>query len=333
MERQPLVSTARFRRRLLIVAGAVAAVSAVAVAIVLHRGAVTERDPLAQPLDVSPTAASALALDRERADLDTEEAALLAGIAEQPTARWIATPERLVEETVQEAVDGAEQRDAVATLVAYNIPGRDCGGHSASGEQVAGEDYRAWIDAFVEGLGDHRAIVVLEPDALAQLDCLSGADADERLGLLHEAVLELSAQGSRVYLDAGHSAWMPAATAAERLEAAGVGDAAGFSLNVSNFRGTDDQIDYGREVSDEIDGATPFVIDTSRNGRGTEGREWCNPEGVGLGEPPTTDTGEERVDAFLWIKMPGNSDGECNGGPPAGQWWTEYALMLARNAV
>jgi endoglucanase len=74
-----------------------------------------------------------------------------------------------------------------------------------------------------------------------------------------------------------------------------------------------------------------FVIDTSRNGNGPYGNEWCNPPGRALGIPPTTDTGEELCDAFLWIKVPGESDGTGNGGPRAGKFWPEYADELVNN--
>jgi endoglucanase len=38
------------------------------------------------------------------------------------------------------------------------------------------------------------------------------------------------------------------------------------------------------------------------------------------------------VDAYLWVKQPGASDGTCRAGaPPAGHWWPEYALQLVRN--
>ncbi|MFI2791482.1 glycoside hydrolase family 6 protein, partial [Kitasatospora sp. NPDC018614] len=48
-------------------------------------------------------------------------------------------------------------------------------------------------------------------------------------------------------------------------------------------------------------------------------------------EPPTTRTADPLVDAYLWIKRPGESDGTCKGGPKAGQWWETYALELARD--
>jgi endoglucanase len=137
-------------------------------------------------------------------------------------------------------------------------------------------------------------------------------------------------------------------------------------------------------------GATPaavhFVIDTSRNGLGPlnvtpfgaapynqpagvlsalAGGNWCNPPGAGLGLRPTANTGAALLDAYLWIKVPGESDGSCDiaGGarawdftaynpwnvpaatqnnfdplwgmpdPAAGAWFTQQALELAQNAT
>ena len=74
-------------------------------------------------------------------------------------------------------------------------------------------------------------------------------------------------------------------------------------------------------------------MDTSRNGRGAApGGAWCNPPGRLLGAAPTASTGNPLIDGYLWIKRPGESDGTCNGGPPAGTWWPAYALELALNA-
>ncbi|MBI9114870.1 glycoside hydrolase family 6 protein [Sanguibacter suaedae] len=284
------------------------------------------------PLDVSPTSAAARAVDEDRS-LTEAERDVLRRISTRPTAVWIPGPTRLAAEAVDRAVEGAADREAMATLVAYNIPGRDCGSHSASDETVEVDDYRAWVGEFVDGLGEHRAIVVLEPDALAQLDCLEPEDRQTRLSLLRYAVTAISDQGSFVYVDAGHSGWHDAEEMADRLRRAGVDEAAGFSLNVSNFRSTEDQVEYGTRISEALDVSTHFVIDTSRNGIPSDSGEWCNPWGRGLGVPPTLDTGIELVDGYLWIKHPGRSDGPCNGGPEAGTWWTDYALHLARNAT
>ncbi len=101
-----------------------------------------------------------------------------------------------------------------------------------------------------------------------------------------------------------------------------------------------------------------FVVDTSRNGQGhwtppasayPDPQDWCNPPSRGLGLRPTTDTGNPLIDAYLWVKIPGESDGECTRGlgpagstvdpewglvdPAAGEWFPEMALDLASNAV
>ncbi len=103
------------------------------------------------------------------------------------------------------------------------------------------------------------------------------------------------------------------------------------------------------------EGLKPFVIDTSRNGQGAwaadpadpDDQEWCNPPDRGLGLRPTLDTGVPLVDAYLWVKIPGESDGECNRwepwgspdpvrdmmDPAAGEWFPEMALELVHNAT
>jgi endoglucanase len=121
---------------------------------------------------------------------------------------------------------------------------------------------------------------------------------------------------------------------AGRLRGAGIELATGFALNVSNFEPTQNLINFGKDVSGQV-GNKPFVIDTSRNGRGPGAGNFCNPAGTGLGEPPTTNTGDPLVHAFLWVKRPGESDGACGecAGVPAGQFCTNYAVELARNAI
>ncbi|WP_448319352.1 glycoside hydrolase family 6 protein [Streptomyces sp. CO7] len=99
---------------------------------------------------------------------------------------------------------------------------------------------------------------------------------------------------------------------------------------------------------------THFVIDTSRNGKGPwtptatypDPQDWCNPPNRGLGVRPTSQTGVPLLDAYLWIKVPGESDGSCTRGtagpedpeygivdPAAGAWWPDQAHGLAANAV
>jgi endoglucanase len=120
---------------------------------------------------------------------------------------------------------------------------------------------------------------------------------------------------------------------ATRLNGAGITNANGFALNVSNFYYTSEQVTYGNSLSALV-GGKHYVIDTSRNGLGSLGDDkWCNPEGRALGDRPTTATGNALADAFLWIKIAGESDGACNGAPAAGTWMPEYALGLAQRAA
>jgi endoglucanase len=193
--------------------------------------------------------------------------------------------------------------------------------------------YRAWIDDLAAGIGAGPAAVVLEPDALPALDCLSEDAREQRSALLAYAASRLSRRdGVAVYIDAGNPSWIAPAEMARRLRAAGVARARGFALNVSSFHTTARARAYGKAISRRA-GNAPFVIDTSRNGAGpAPGDAWCNPPGRALGQAPTGDTGDPLVDALLWIKRPGESDGACNGGPPAGTWWPDEALRLARAA-
>jgi endoglucanase len=254
-------------------------------------------------------------------------------IAAQSQAVWFGDWNRDVKRDVAGEIRAAQRVHALPVLVAYDIPHRDCGGYSAGGARSP-RAYRRWIRKFAYGLGQARVAVVLEPDALPGLDCLSRSARRERLRLLAGAV-ETFRSDARVaiYLDAGNRGWQRPSVIASRLSAAGVGRARGFALNVSNFDATANEVAYGSRISARVR-TKPFVIDTSRNGLGATGdRQWCNPPGRALGRRPTARTGHRLVDAYLWIKAPGESDGRCNGGPPAGAWWPEYALGLARRAA
>ena len=257
-------------------------------------------------------------------------AGLLSKIAENPQARWFGDWNSNIKNDVGVYVSGAELAGAIPILVAYNIPGRDCGNYSTGGASSA-DSYRQWISQMADGIGSRKAIVILEPDALALNNCLNENEKQVRYHLLEDAVVTLKSKNNiTVYLDAGHPGWISNTDMASRLSLAGISSADGFSLNISNFETTDANISYGQSISKLVNGKH-FVIDTSRNAKGANG-EWCNPWGRGLGDRPTSVTRNSLVDAFLWIKVPGESDGTCNGGPLAGAWWLDYALDLSRNA-
>ena len=261
------------------------------------------------------------------------DAAQIDKIAGQPQADWFGDWSGDVKSAVSARVGQISAAGALPVLVAYDIPLRDCGSYSAGGATSAAA-YKTWIRAFAAGIGTRRAIVVLEPDALAGMGCLSVADQQTRLALISDAVSVLGAQpGVSTYIDAGNSTWQSAATMASRLQSAGIAGARGFSLNVSNYLTTSTQLAYGDQLSSLV-GGKHFIVDTSRNGLGpTADGQWCNAPGRALGNRPTAATGDAKADALFWIKRPGESDGACNGGPAAGQWWADYALGLAKRAV
>src|SRR6266545_5571600 len=105
------------------------------------------------------------------------DAARIAKMVATPQAVWVTkgTPKD-ARRAVEKAIALADVQRAVAVLVVYNIPGRDCGGLSAGGALTTA-DYKAWIDGFAAGVGSHKAVVILEPDGLGLIpsSCNGGA--------------------------------------------------------------------------------------------------------------------------------------------------------------
>ncbi len=279
---------------------------------------------------VDPDSRTAQGADQAAAAGDTRRAELLQRLAEVPQGIWL-TPERQPAGTVggyvSEVVAAAKAQGRVVVLVVYGIEDRDCtGSYSAGG--LAGEAYRAWVQELAGAAEDgSRVVAVLEPDALASApEC---GNREHRVEQVREAARALRDAGVATYLDGGHSGWVPAGEMAELLREAGVEEVRGFATNVSNYQSDADEREYAEEVSGQLDGAA-YVIDRGRNGAGGTS-QWCNPPDQALGEEPGY-VDEDGLDAYLWVKPPGESDGTCNGGPPAGELWPERAQAMAERA-
>ena len=188
---------------------------------------------------------------------DVTDATAMVKLATWPEATWFTkgTP-AWVRTHVRSLVRRAQRQHTVPVLVAYDIPLRDCSQYSAGGAQ-SDKAYRAWIRGFARGLRHAKAVVILEPDALANLpqDCSpttdpTGALTAARIADVRYAVRVLEARPRvSVYLDAGHSQWHAVGDMAQRLIDADVAHAQGFFLNVSNFQPTDQLDEYGTWIS------------------------------------------------------------------------------------
>ncbi|MFE0882792.1 glycoside hydrolase family 6 protein [Streptomyces rochei] len=256
-------------------------------------------------------------------------------IADHPAAVWFAdhTPSTITSR-VRAVTSGGAAEGRVPVVVPYAIPDRDCGGHSEGGAPDL-DAYDDWIDLFAAGLGSGEVVVVLEPDSVSQAECLPERERADRFASLARAgrVLKEANPRARVYYDAGHSGWHAPAKQAGWLRQAGAASPAssdGVFSNVSNFHATADEVAYDRAVLDALGGPSSLgaVIDTSRNGNGAPpDGQWCDPAGRKIGRTPTLSTGLGRIDAYLWVKLPGESDG-CKGEP--GTFTPSYAYDLAR---
>jgi cellulose 1,4-beta-cellobiosidase len=231
---------------------------------------------------------------------------------------------------------------------------------------------------------DLPIVVILEPDSLGNLVTNMNLPkcADSRSTYVDStvyAIQKLQLPNVSIYLDAAHAGWLGWDHHRESLikvykkvlkQAGGNDMIRGFATNVSNYTHLYNRDGMAMESSDPCynemvyvkklavglsdNGVRNkgFIIDTSRNGKGKIRKvwgHWCNVKGAGLGQRPRA-APAPFIDAYFWIKPPGESDGisdptqprfdaECasddsaQGAPQAGVWFQSYFVDLVRNAV
>jgi len=246
--------------------------------------------------------------------------------------------------------------------------------------------YKAeFIDKIAAQFAAHpklRIVAIVEPDSLPNLATnmtvpkCAASDKVYRSATAY-AVSKLNMPQVSIYLDAAHAGWLGWEGNRQRIakiyrdvltEAGGVDKIRGFATNVSNYNtvsGADgkklgpanpcpDVGTYIHQLTDALKAeglvGKKFVIDTARNGkvvRATWGN-WCNIKGAGVGPRPQASP-MPLVDAYAWIKPPGESDGTSDtkaarfdagctsadsmtGAPEAGQWFGAHFLEMAKNA-
>lgn len=248
--------------------------------------------------------------------------------------------------------------------------------------------YKAYIDAIVKLLktySDVRVILVIEPDSLANLvtnlsvaKCANAKAA--YLECTNYAIKQLNLANVTMYLDAGHAGWLgwpanlgPAAQLFAQVytDAGSPASLRGLATNVANYNawkitGACPSYTQGNSVCDEsgyIHNFAPmlkslgwdahFITDTGRSGKQPTGQnewgDWCNSKGTGFGLRPSANTGDELLDAFVWVKPGGECDGTSDTSaarydyhcglpaalqpaPEAGSWFQAYFEQLYTNA-
>jgi cellulose 1,4-beta-cellobiosidase len=248
-------------------------------------------------------------------------------------------------------------------------------------------NYKKYIDAIREMVirySDIRILLVIEPDSLANMvtnlgvaKC-AGAQA-AYMECTQYALKNLDLPNVAMYLDAGHAGWLgwpnnqaPAAQMyAKVYKDAGKPKALrGLATNVANYNAfsvaSAPPYTQGNAVYDEekyVHALAPllsqngwdahFIVDQGRSGKQPTGQlewgNWCNAVGTGFGLRPSANTGDELVDAFVWVKPGGECDGtsdqsavrydfHCGSAdalkpaPEAGSWFQAYFEQLLKNA-
>lgn len=253
----------------------------------------------------------------------------------------------------------------------------------AAGEARYQHEFIDPIAAAFRAHPEQRIVVILEPDSLSNVvtnsdrpSCHVAAGIYKR-GIAY-AITQLSLPNVFLYVEAAHAGWLgfpknigrAASLYKEVLDmAGGPSRIHGFALNVSNYDPAVDPAKTPRDrttaASDETGYAADltkaladvgitgkkFVIDTGRDGRAyirSVASSWCNVKGAGLGERPRA-APRPLIDAYLYIKTPGESDGTSDpkeprfdetcggedatpGAPQAGKMFDAYLIDLLKNA-
>jgi cellulose 1,4-beta-cellobiosidase len=251
------------------------------------------------------------------------------------------------------------------------------------GEQRYRTEFIDQIAAQFQAYPRLKIAAIIEPDSLGNLVTnmnipRCGASADVYRRSVAYAVSKLSMPHVYLYLDAAHSGWLGwdnnrmgvAQVFRQVLDAAGgVDKIRGFATNVANYTSLDQneggKLDTSNPCGNEqtyvklltrdlsrVGIENPgFIIDTGRNGRvGIRKAQgsWCNVRGAGIGERPRVSP-EPHIDAYYWVKPPGESDGvsdpaaprfdaNCQspdaapGAPQAGEWFQSFFIDLVHNA-
>jgi hypothetical protein len=220
-------------------------------------------------------------------------------------------------------------------------------------------DYKHWYDGVAAGLGNARALIVLEPDLAVIMKDAWRPDIRERLVAYAARTLTNADPNAVIYIEAGAADWLTVSVAAKLLQKSGVANVRGFALNGTHYTTTASNIRHGKQIVTKLASmgipGKHFIIDTSDNGHGftfaqyrkrhpgsdvtnpivcrTRSQQVCET----LGIPPTWKVGlakwhlpaavaataRKLVDGYLWYNRPWLDHN-------AGAFKMDRALPLAR---
>ena len=282
-------------------------------------------------------------------------------IAKQPIAKWIG-PSRLgMYQTTFDYLSRTAMQAPGATrfIVFRRLESGNCRRYAVPNQTIYGPKVHAQlVDSFARAVRDANQadsggplVVVIEPDVLASVKCtlatINGKAGrtrflNTRLAEISHAVGAFSKlPNTTAYVDAGASDYVGWKYQVNLLKRVGINRIRGFSLNVTHYDWTRDNIEYGNRLAKAL--GVHFVVSTGRAGGGNlpdalirRGYErGCNIPNAGLGPAPTVRTASRYADAYLWLLNPGFSDGNCQSGrnsfrTSSVHWTQTLALRLIR---
>jgi endoglucanase len=270
----------------------------------------------------------------------------------QPSALWMTINNSFVPTKVSDylrTVNPTRDPKKLVQIAVFGLWPRGEGARHTPLTDAEQAHYKSWIGRVSAGIGSSRVLVALEPDlAITENPSVRDGvrDPQVRQGLTQYAARYFHDHNkfTSVYLDAGASDWLSPSQAAAMLDRSGIRYVRGFSLDITHYTKTPDNISHGsvivRELARRGISGKHFVIDTADNGRGYTYGQWAQQFGTAgydnsrncastpatlcnaLGVPPTWHVesaayaqalhltsgqfvqARQNVDAYVWLTRP-----------------------------
>lgn len=246
-------------------------------------------------------------------------------MSNQPLAHWYTDRDNSLQnakDNLSNFVNGCGQEEPVIAI--YGIPNKDCdAGESSSGFNKNSNDYKSFLNSANSILNNKQTTIILEPDAVAlttdKSKCGNFKGYKDNLKMSIEILGEAS--NYKLYIDVGHWIVIYGDDKIKEMinfinEIDPANKLKGFSLNLSNYRKTEEMVDACKNIRKVSGKDYKCIIDTSRNYKGPSDKgTWCNYKNAGIGFSGNDNNlvKDSSIDAYVWIKPAGELDGSCYG--------------------